>query len=144
MTFAALRRGRHANHPARQRYQCHGCEKRFDDLTDTVFEGHHQPLHMWMLCLYFMGLNLSNDQIANEWDVNSDDVYHMTMSLRQGVQHKKTDPLERGSRMRRSLRGSRAQRGCLVNFPPAVPIYMARGVPKGHGSSVANYRKQES
>ena len=85
-----IRRGRHESHPDRQRYQCHGCEKRFDDLTDTVFEGHHQPLKIWMLCLYFMGLNLSNDQIAHELDVNSDDVYHMTLSLRHGVQRKKS------------------------------------------------------
>lgn len=95
-----IRRGRHANQPDRQRYQCHGCDKRFDDLTDTVFEGHHQPLKTWMLCVYFMGLNLSNDQIAHALDLNSDDVYHRTMSLRQGIQHKKNEPLARGSRMR--------------------------------------------
>jgi len=34
--------------------------------------------------------------------------------------------------------------GCLVNFRNAVPIYMTRGAPVGHDSSVANYRKQES
>jgi transposase-like protein len=84
-----IRRGRQESHPDRQRYQCHGCEAHFDDLTDTVFEGHHQPLKTWMLCLYFMGLNLSNDQIAHELDINSDDVYHMPLSLRHGVQRKK-------------------------------------------------------
>jgi hypothetical protein len=31
-----------------------------DDLTDTIFAGHHQPLKVWILCLYFMGLNLSH------------------------------------------------------------------------------------
>src|SRR5207253_6597879 len=30
--------------PARQRYECHDCDTRFDDLTDTIFAGHHQPL----------------------------------------------------------------------------------------------------
>ena len=39
---------------------------RFDDLTGTVLAGHHQPLRVWVLCLYFMGLNLSNRQIAQE------------------------------------------------------------------------------
>ena len=38
--------------------------QRFDDLTETIFAGHHQPLRVWILCLYFMGLNLSNVQIA--------------------------------------------------------------------------------
>jgi transposase-like protein len=48
----------------RQRYRCKTCAGRFDDLTGTVLAGHHQPLRVWVLCLYFMGLNLSNRQIA--------------------------------------------------------------------------------
>ena len=44
----------------RQRYRCKACSGRFDDLTGTVLAGHHQPLRVWVLCLYFMGLNLSN------------------------------------------------------------------------------------
>jgi uncharacterized protein YejL (UPF0352 family) len=35
-----------------------------DDLTSTIFEGHHQPLKVWILYLYLMGINLSNAQIA--------------------------------------------------------------------------------
>jgi transposase-like protein len=50
----------------RQRYRCTACQVRFDDLTDTIFAGHHQPLRIWILCLYFMGLNLSNQQVARE------------------------------------------------------------------------------
>ena len=45
---------------ARQRYRCKACSGRFDDLTGTVLAGHHQPLRVWVLCLYFMGLNLAN------------------------------------------------------------------------------------
>ena len=41
---------------ARQRYRCKACAGRFDDLTGTVLAGHHQPLRVWVLCLYFMGL----------------------------------------------------------------------------------------
>ncbi len=59
--------------------------KRFDDLTDTVFAGHHQPLKVWMLCLYFMGLNLSNAQIAKELDLNKDDMQKMVSQLRLDV-----------------------------------------------------------
>ena len=40
-----------------------------DDLTGTVLAGHHQPLRVWVLCLFFMGLNLSNWQIALELDL---------------------------------------------------------------------------
>jgi len=53
-----IKRGFDDTEPARQRYECHNCNTRFDDLTDTIFAGHHQPLKVWVLCLYFMGLNL--------------------------------------------------------------------------------------
>jgi len=29
--------------------RCHSCDQRFDDLTDTIFAGHHQPLKVWIL-----------------------------------------------------------------------------------------------
>ena len=74
----------------RQRYRCNTCKRHFDDLTGTIFEGHHQPLQVWVLCLYFMGLNLSNQQIAAELDLNKDDVQAMTMQLREGVVAKKS------------------------------------------------------
>ncbi len=68
-----------------QHYQCKGCDRYFDDLTATVFSGHHQPLKIWITCLYFMGLNLSNNQIAKELDLNASDVHEMTSVLRSGV-----------------------------------------------------------
>ena len=40
----------------RQRYACSTCRKSFDDLMDTVFADHYQPLRVWMLCSYLMGL----------------------------------------------------------------------------------------
>ena len=38
------KQGRDTTQPARQKYRCQGCERHFDDLTGTVFAGHHQPL----------------------------------------------------------------------------------------------------
>ena len=86
------KQGRDDTQPERQRYQCKSCERRFDDLTDTIFAGHHQPLRLWILCLYLMGLNLSNAQIAQELDLNKDDVYHLTTQLRQGIVTKTPSP----------------------------------------------------
>ena len=83
-----IKRGKDDSQPARQRYGCHNCGKRFDDLTRTVLAGHHQPLSTWILCLYFMGLNLSNTQIAKELDLNKDDLQFMTEHLRQGLDKK--------------------------------------------------------
>jgi hypothetical protein len=60
-----------------------GCET--TNLTGTVLAGHHQPLRVWVLCLYFMGLNLSNRQIAQELGLNVSDVHAMTEQLRGGL-----------------------------------------------------------
>lgn len=86
-----IRHGHDDTEPERQKYRCNGCFRYFDDLSNTIFEGHHQPLRVWILCLYFMGLNLSNRQIAQELDLNEDDVQQMTQELRGGVTIKKPD-----------------------------------------------------
>ncbi len=82
---AVARDGRDDRQPHRQRYRCTACSTRFDDLTGTVLAGHHQPLRVWVLCLYFMGLNLSNRQIAQELDLCVSDVQLMTEQLRTGL-----------------------------------------------------------
>jgi transposase len=80
-----VKQGRDETESHRQRYECRSCGRRFDDLTGTIFAGHHQPLRVWVLVLYFMGLNPSNEQIARELDLDPDDVQRMTTSLRGGV-----------------------------------------------------------
>ena len=46
-------------------------------------------MRVWVLCLYFLGLNLSNEQIARELDLDPDDAQRMCTQLRQGtVKHK--------------------------------------------------------
>ena len=79
------RHGHDDRQPERQRYRCTACQARFDDLTDTIFAGHHQPLRTWIACLYLMGLNLSGLQIAQELDINKDDTRAMIGRLRQGI-----------------------------------------------------------
>ena len=74
----------------RQRYACRACGRQFDDLTETSFEGHHQPLRVWVRGLYFMGLNLSNEQIAAELDVDGDSGQVMATQLRDGLVAKKS------------------------------------------------------
>src|ERR671927_928508 len=80
-----IRHGRDDTQQHRQRYRCRGCDARFDDLTGTVLAGHHQPLRVWVLCLYLMGLNLSNRQIARELGLSQTDVQLMTEQLRRGL-----------------------------------------------------------
>jgi len=82
---SVIRDGRDDTQAHRQRYTCHGCRKRFDDLTGTIFAGRHEPLRTWIICLYFMGLNLSTLQIAKELDMDRNDVQAMVQLLRQGI-----------------------------------------------------------
>ena len=79
------KRGFDDTQKCRQRYCCGGCRRDFDDLTNTVFAGHRQPLRVWLLCLYFQGLNLSNRQIARELDVDEDSAHDMATQLREGI-----------------------------------------------------------
>ena len=97
---AVIRDGHDGTQPCRQRYRCKACASRFDDLTGLdaalrhlppgdrcamVLAGHHQPLRVWVLCLYFMGLNLSNRQIALELGLDGSDMQAMTEQLRHGL-----------------------------------------------------------
>src|SRR3954451_386902 len=80
---AVIRDGCDDTQPHRRRYRCRACAGRFDDLTGTALAGGHQPLRLRGLCRYFMGLNLSNRQIAAELGLNASDVQAMTEQLRR-------------------------------------------------------------
>jgi len=80
-----IKRGFDDTEPARQRHECHDGDTRFADLTDTIFAGHHQPQKVWLLCLYFMGLNVSNGQIGHELSLHESDAYQMTTELRDEI-----------------------------------------------------------
>ena len=82
---AVIRDGCDDTQRHRQRYRCKACAGRFDNLTGAVLAGHHQPLRVWVLCLYFMGLNLSNRKIALELGLSPSDVQAMTEQLRHGL-----------------------------------------------------------
>ena len=82
---AVIRDGDDDTQSHRQRYRCKACAGRFDGFTGTALAGCHQPLRVWVLCLYFMGLNLSNRQIALELGLNPSEVQAMTEQLRQGL-----------------------------------------------------------
>ncbi len=79
-----------------QRYVCKNCHANFDDLTGSVSSNHHQPLSKWILGLYFMGLNLSNRQIAKELDICVSDCQNMTTLLREAVFNKKPEVILTG------------------------------------------------
>lgn len=82
-----VKNGHHNNHSECQRYQCRkeGCNSRFDDLTATLFSGSKLPLKTWVACLYLMGLNLSNAQIAKELEISPSTAQSMTKKVREGI-----------------------------------------------------------
>jgi len=69
----------------RRRYHCKACRSDFDDLTNTVFAHHRQPMRKWILCMCPMGLSLSNEQVVEEIELNNNDVHQMKTQLRSGV-----------------------------------------------------------
>jgi transposase-like protein len=73
-----VKNGCNNRHPACRRYRCLNCRRRFDDLTATIFSGHHQPLRVWIACMHLMGLDVSNLQIAKELGLNQSDCQQMT------------------------------------------------------------------
>jgi len=84
------KRGHHDRYSYRQRYACQTCGRQFDDLSETIFEGDHRPLRVWVSCLYLMGLILSNEQIAAELNLPVSEAQAMTSQLREGVVVKKS------------------------------------------------------
>jgi transposase-like protein len=91
-----VKNGHNDRHKECQRYNCKSCNAGFDDLSGTVFAKHHQPVTKWILCLYFMGLNLSNRQIAQELEINETDCQQMTTLLRGAVYENTPDILLSG------------------------------------------------
>jgi len=143
------KRGKNHRHQECRRYRCKKCGKQFDDLTGTIFAGRHQPLNVWISCLYLMGLNLSNRQIALELDLNESDAQKMTSLLReyfvkQRVTHKLEGEVEfdevyviaghkgrpdciKGRKGRRNrLKGARG-RGTLETEKPPIFGMIQRG-----------------
>jgi hypothetical protein len=89
----------------------------FDDLSGTVLAGHHQPLRVWVLCLYFVGLNLSNRQIALELGLSGSDVQLMTEQLAAGP----AQALQ--SHIAIALLVARCQSVCRPKSETALPPY---------------------
>ena len=48
-------------------------------------------MQTWILCLYFMGLNLSNEQIGQELDLDPDEAQVMATRLREGIVERKPE-----------------------------------------------------
>ncbi|NER78462.1 MAG: IS1 family transposase [Leptolyngbya sp. SIO1D8] len=86
-----VKRGKDENQPHRQRYACKSCNRQFDDLSGTIFAGRHRPLKVWIACLYLMGLELSNHQIARQLDLDNDAVQTMTTRLQQAIEEDKVE-----------------------------------------------------
>jgi len=80
-----VKNGKCSHNTQLQKYECQKCERGFNDLTGTLFQDSNKPLKVWILALYFLGLNLSNRQIAKELDMTEKTAQQMTTKLREGV-----------------------------------------------------------
>lgn len=80
-----VKNGTSSSNPNVHRYKCSACCKGFNDLTQTVFSNSNKPAKTWVMVLYFMGLNLSNSQIAKELNMDIKTAQRMTTQLREGI-----------------------------------------------------------
>jgi transposase-like protein len=80
----------HTRPGARQRSECQACGPPCDDRTDTIFDGHHPPLTVWVVWLYLRGLHLSNQQMAAALALHERDVQVLTIQRRAGVMANKS------------------------------------------------------
>jgi len=91
------RNGHVSSHIFCQKYKCKACGKYFDDLTSTVLSDSNLPTKTWVLCLYLMGLNQSNSQIASELGLRRTTAQEMTSLLREEIQRKSPEPVLSGA-----------------------------------------------
>ena len=80
-----IKNGRSSHNEWIQRYECKRCGAGFNDLSGTIFSQSNKPLKVWIIALYFLGLNLSNRQIAQELDMSEKTAQEMTTQLREGI-----------------------------------------------------------
>lgn len=80
-----VKNGRSSHNALVHRYECKSCGKGFNDLSATPFAQSNKPLKVWLIALYFLGLNLSNRQIAQELDMSEKTAQEMTEKLRAGI-----------------------------------------------------------
>lgn len=84
-SHSVVRNGPSSHHPLIRRYKCRICEKGFNDLSGTIFSDSKKELRVWILALYFLGLNLSTRQIAQELDMTEKTAQEMSEKLRAGI-----------------------------------------------------------
>lgn len=80
-----VKNGKDSLHIHIQHYKCKSCNHYFDDLTDTIFSGSHQPLTHWITVIYLMNLNISNAQIAADLEFAESTIQEMCGTIREGI-----------------------------------------------------------
>ena len=65
-----------------QHYKCKTYQKKFDDLIGTVFAKHNLSTPLMVIFFYFLGLNLSNNQIAKELNLKQSTAQNIATTLR--------------------------------------------------------------
>ena len=79
-----------------RQYHCVACNRHFNDLSDTLFASSNLSLKVWMCCLYLMGLNVSNRQIAQELEVSEKTAQNMTRKIRKEITQNRSETILSG------------------------------------------------
>ena len=74
--------GQYHYRPGCKRYWCHGCQRTFNDLTNTLLHQSRRSLPHWILATFLLCLSCSSRRIARELGVHSRTSYRWCWWLR--------------------------------------------------------------
>ena len=80
-----------------RKYKCKACNRHFNDLTNTIFQSSNLPLKTWYGCIYLLGLNVSNRQIAQEIGVSEKTAQNMADKIRAEIDKNRERPILEGN-----------------------------------------------
>ena len=77
--------GTYQYRPGCKRYWCHGCQRTFNDLTQTLLHRTKRPLSYWILATFLLCLACSSRRIARELGVHGRTSYRWCWWLRNAA-----------------------------------------------------------
>jgi transposase-like protein len=83
--------GHYHYRPGCKRYWCNGCQRTFNDLTDTLLHQSKRLLASWMLATFLLCLSCSSRRIARELGVHISTTYRWCWWLRNTAVSYETD-----------------------------------------------------
>jgi transposase-like protein len=127
--------------PGCKRYWCNGCQRTFNDLTDTLLHQSKRSLPYWILATFLLCLSCSSRRIARELGVHSRTSYRWCWWLRNTAVSYETDRQVEGTVEADDLYHTAGQKGQARQGGKKALGRRARGRRKKHEPGRGHYDK---